>query len=367
MSVNRDRVLEALEALDGRRGLRRLIERVLGYDGEEGLISTDGWREDVSGALAEMPELFATAGREGRFAVIRVRLATSGKLSLMAERKIMERLRDPYPYALYVFSDAEERLWHFVNAPHGERVANKQYRRIVVGPGEGLRTATEHTEQISMLSTDDLADKVGKDPEDLSPLEIQAAHDDAFDVEAVTREFFREYRRIFEEVEARVTGIEGKEHIRFFVQRLFNRLMFIAFVEKKGWMQLNRRTDYLTALWEVYASAGSGEGSFYCSRLQPLFFGGFNTEHEQGHEQPVIGTVPYLNGGLFEEGPDDRNELIGVPDECLREILMGLFGCSTGWTRTTSPLTLLASGSGSHWWWTTRGRGRRRCPTWSSR
>ncbi len=32
MSVNRDRVLEALRTLDGERALRRLLERLLGYD-----------------------------------------------------------------------------------------------------------------------------------------------------------------------------------------------------------------------------------------------------------------------------------------------------------------------------------------------
>ncbi len=36
----------------------------------------------------------------------------------------------------------------------------------------------------------------------LSPLAVQQRHDEAFDVEPVTREFFSEYRRIFEEVEA---------------------------------------------------------------------------------------------------------------------------------------------------------------------
>ena len=281
-----------------------------------------------------MPELFATAGREGRFAVIRVRLAQAGKLSLGAERKVMERLKDPYPYALYVFSDAEERLWHFVNAPHGERVASKQYRRIVVGPAEGLRTATD---RISMVSVDDLADELGKEPEDLSPLEIQATHDKAFDVEAVTREFFREYRRVFEAVETSVTGIEGKEHVRFFVQRLFNRLMFVAFVEKKGWMHLNGRTDYLSALWETYGSEGAAE-SFYRSRLTPLFFEGFNTENEPGHENPVIGSVPYLNGGLFEEDLDDKDERIDVPDVCLREILFGFFGRFNFTTTESTPL-----------------------------
>jgi hypothetical protein len=335
LGVDRNRIERALKDLDGERALRSLLERELGYEGEHGLISTDGWREELTVSLSDdEPELFASAGREGRFAVIRMRLASSGKLSLMAERRLMERLRDRYPYALYVFSDAEERLWHFVNAPHVERAGGKQYRRIVVGPGEGLRTATD---RISLLSIDDLAEKEGKEPEELSPLEIQAAHDAAFDVEAVTREFFREYRRVFEAVESRVTGLEGEERIRFFVQRLFNRLMFVAFVEKKGWMRLNGRTEYLPALWETYAAEGGREG-FYRSRVRPLFFRGFNTENEVGHEDPVIGTVPYLNGGLFEADADDTDENIDVPDSCLREILIGLFGRFNFTTTESTPL-----------------------------
>ena len=319
-----------------------LVERVLGYDYSGGLISTAGWPEEVAQSLSTEPALFATGGRESRFSVIHVVLNSTGKLSLVAERRIMERLRASYPYALYVFSDLEEKLWHFVNAPHAERVANKQYRRLVVGPGEELRTAAE---RILMLSVDTLAEDSGKEPEDLSPLEIQAAHDEAFDVEAVTREFFREYRRVFEEVEARVSGIEGDEETRFFVQRLFNRLMFVAFVEKKGWMRLGsapERTDYLAALWEAYedesrAGNGGGEG-FYNSRLKPLFFGGFNTENEAGHEDPVIGAVPYLNGGLFEEDAQDKDGRIEVPDQCLREILVGLFSRFNFTTTESTPL-----------------------------
>ena len=48
MSVDRGHVLETLQALDGKRALGRLLERVLGYDGDGGLVSTDGWPEEVS-------------------------------------------------------------------------------------------------------------------------------------------------------------------------------------------------------------------------------------------------------------------------------------------------------------------------------
>ncbi len=191
--IDRDKVLGQLRSLEGDRVLRRLLVRVLGYEGDGGLVSEDGWPEELDGE----PELFATAGREGRFAVIRARLNTPGRLSLTAERRTIERLRDRYPYALYVFSDAEDRVWHFVNAPYAERAGGKQYRRMVVGPDEELRTATD---RISMLSVDDLADKSGKESDQLSPLEVQAAHDTAFDVERVTKEFFREYASVFSRV-----------------------------------------------------------------------------------------------------------------------------------------------------------------------
>ena len=138
-----------LRNLDGEGALRNLLERELGYDHEGGLISVDYLPEDVAGALDGDPKLFASTASEGRFTVIYARLATPGKLSLVTERNIVERLRRSYPCSLYVFSYAEDKLWHFVNAPldpeaqgPGHLSGRKQYRRIVVGPGKRFRTAT---------------------------------------------------------------------------------------------------------------------------------------------------------------------------------------------------------------------------------
>lgn len=289
MIVDREKVQKALESLDGEQALRQLLERELGYDYEGGLIPTDDLPAGVGEEIASDPTLIASTARDGRFTAIHTRLNTPSKLSLTTERKIMERLKKSYPYSLFVFSDAEDRLWHFVNAPldpeaqaPGHLSGRKQYRRVVVGPGERFRTATE---RISLLSVDDLAEKSGQEPEDLAPLAIHAAHDEAFDVEAVTKQFFREYRRVFESVEESVTGVEDDEdRRRYFVQRLFNRLMFIAFIEKKGWMSFQGRTDYLPALWEDYASRGGGEEDFYRARLKPLFFRGFNSQDDREEE-----------------------------------------------------------------------------------
>lgn len=279
MIVNRERIGQALIDLDGERALRNLLEHELGYDTEDSLISVGAFAPGIEEEITAEPTLIASTAKDGRFTVIYVQLTTTGKLSLTTERKIIERLKKSYPYSLYVFSDAEDKLWHFVNAPldheaqaPGHLSGRKQYRRIVVGPRDrgGLRTAIE---RISLLSVDELAEKSGQAPDNLAPLAVHAAHDTAFDVEKVTKKFFREYRRVFESVEESIVGLENQERRRYFVQRLFNRLMFVAFIENKGWMSLKGRTSYLSALWEDYASQNKVNKGFYCSRLKPLFSG----------------------------------------------------------------------------------------------
>lgn len=169
----------------------------------------------------------------------------------------------------------------------------------------------------------------------LAPLAIQARCDEAFDVEPVTKKFFEEYRRIFEEVESRIQGIRDTERKRLFTQRLFNRLMFVAFVQKKGWLKFGKSKNYLDELWEDYRkNTKSKSRNFYRDRLKLLFFTGLNTPNEVnviginrgGFLKELIGEVPYLNGGLFEEEDDDRDPQVVVPDECFNSILGDLFG-----------------------------------------
>ncbi len=72
----------------------------------------------------------------------------------------------------------------------------------------------------------------------------------AFDVEKVTRRFYEEYRAVFEEVEGRIktaSGIKEAEQLRLFTQTLFNRLMFLRFIERKGWLEFEGDHDYLCA------------------------------------------------------------------------------------------------------------------------
>jgi hypothetical protein len=102
----------------------------------------------------------------------------------------------------------------------------------------------------------------------------------AFDVEKVTNEFFREYRRVFENAERLIHGIKDKNELRLFTQKLFNRLLFIRFLEKKDWLTINGRKEYLRALWDDYKKNAERGSNFYRERLRLLFFSGLNAPNE---------------------------------------------------------------------------------------
>lgn len=52
----------------------------------------------------------------------------------------------------------------------------------------------------------------------------------AFDVEPVTRAFFADYKRVFDNAKCKITGFANDDRRHLFTQTLFNRLMFIHFV-----------------------------------------------------------------------------------------------------------------------------------------
>ena len=150
----------------------------------------------------------------------------------------------------------------------------------------------------------------------------------AFDVEAVTKKFFAEYQRVFEQVEAAVEGIPESEKAqrRLYTQRLFNRLMFLRFIEKKKWLTYNGDSDYLRALFNA---ANEADENFLNDRLYWAFFNGLGTAADLPHDSAEIeehleerrGKVPFLNGGLFEMQEYDQSDAVYIPNTEFAKIL----------------------------------------------
>ncbi len=299
-------------SLEGRtNAIRRLFVESLDFDPLSGQVGLAG-----APANAMLPAAAERVAVLDGVNVLYVGLGTDGTDRVRkaevdaAARLIAGQLGDDL---LLVFTNTSASQLHFI-LPKFEG-ARPTLRRMVVERDLPRRTAVQQVAGIFWNHRDKGL--------------IRAALDTAFDVEPVTKEFFGEYKRIFENMMGAVAGF-GKpedEDKRVFVQTLFNRLMFVYFLSRKGWLQFDNNADYLKALWQDYGK-GLGDGSFYRDRLRPLFFSGLNNPNSRDLTEglkTVIGDVPFLNGGLFEESELDRRDGIAVPDEAIGQVLEGLF------------------------------------------
>ena len=178
-------VLNILQDLRNLDGLKKLFWEELNYERENKPLSPRQWPDSAKQALAEDPVLFASGGEENAFHVVYCRLA-SPDLKRGFERPVVSQLLRDHPYALFVFSNKNQSAWHFLNVKFDEQAERRRlFRRITVRPGAGLRTATERVQLLDLS-------EINPELFGITPLAIQQRCDVAFDVEAVTKDFFRE-------------------------------------------------------------------------------------------------------------------------------------------------------------------------------
>ena len=150
-------------------------------------------------------------------------------------------------------------------------------------------------------------------------------YDRALDRESVTRQFFQRFRTAVQDVAgalAEAFPLEEKEAVDGEALLILSRLLFLSFVQEKGWLNGERR--FLVDRLEEQVRDG---GEFFSDVLLPLFFGCLNTPRvERVLAARRLGDVPYLNGGLFEPSPfEQRHPEIHLPNELLRRVLEEVF------------------------------------------
>ena len=94
-----------------------------------------------------------------------------------------------------------------------------------------------------------------------------------------------------------IKGVDDEEDRKKLAQIIINRLIFVKFIESKGWINNNPR--FLTEIKNGFVQNPS-PGGFYRTYLEPLFFKALN-EHGRNKPHPYE-NVRYLNGGLFRKG-----------------------------------------------------------------
>ncbi len=316
-------ILQNLRNIDG---LKKLFWEELNYERNSLPLSMRSWPDSVRNALNDDPVLFATGGEDGAFHVIYCKLASDVLLRGL-QRPVVNVLLKEHPYALFVFSNRNQTHWHFLNVKYDATVEKRRlFRRITIGPGHGLRTASE---RVQMLDLETFAgDLFG-----LSALAIQSRHDEAFDVEKVTKDFYREianwYFWALKHIQFPKDApkeTDGRDHVG--VIRLITRLIFCWFIKEKGLIpesMFDKRELGKMLVGFEPAKASNEESVFYRAILQNLFFATLNTEMDKrewaredqnfmahtlfrfkesfrdpGAALDLFRNIPFLNGGLFE-------------------------------------------------------------------
>lgn len=165
----------------------------------------------------------------------------------------------------------------------------------------------------------------------------------AFSVEALSDDFFDEYRKQYAEFVKFLTGKEyvkkgnkwveqetgepdaqyftsfkkDDKMVRDYIKKMMGRIVFLYFLQSKGWLAGN--LHYMHDLF--YDASDEVKGDFLDKVLEPMFFGLLNTKPEDRSSAPLVNGVgvkyipnsdeiPYLNGGLFQQEKIDEVESV---------------------------------------------------------
>jgi hypothetical protein len=245
-------------------------------------------------------------------------------------------LRQVYKYdvdgALIVFVQGEKWRFSFVSEIRTEESKKetepKRYTYLF-GKGESCRTAAERFDKLQ-----------GK------PVHL-ADFSDAFSVDKLNKDFFKSYKEYFEKFSAYLASNssyrklllgntsalekgwqdEAAKPIRDFSKKLLGRIVFLQFLQKKGWMGVPANNPkwtggdakFLQNLFLKYAD----KEHFHSNTLKTLFFETLNRKRNNQIAPAALGIgikIPYLNGGLFDKDISFDNE-IDFPADLFKNLL----------------------------------------------
>src|SRR5881396_2488191 len=242
------------------------------------------------------------------------------------------KTRDEKDAALVAFVSPTEKQWRFsyvkmeyaaVETGAGRvgvetRLTPARRFSYIVGEGESCHTA--QTRFLRLL----------QDTENNPTL---AQIEDAFSVEAVTKDFFNKYAELFGEIHKALEKLAAKDKTigdEFkktkvstveFAKKLMGQVVFLYFLQKKGWLGVAKGQDWGTGPHDFLRRLARGDygpdKNVFNDVLEPLFYDTLATD--RGHEawcNRFKCRVPFLNGGLFEPlaNYDWRKTDILLPD-----------------------------------------------------
>ncbi|MFZ4596387.1 MAG: Eco57I restriction-modification methylase domain-containing protein, partial [Verrucomicrobiaceae bacterium] len=144
---------------------------------------------------------------------------------------------------------------------------------------------------------------------------------DTLDRDRVTKRFYDLFKRQKDAFQKFIKGLSDTGLQAWYTSLMLNRIMFCYFLQRKGFLDGDQ--NYLASrLARVQDQIGKNQfHSFYRSFLRRLFHEGLGSQERSKELSELIGTIPYLNGGIFDEHPIERgNPDLSIPDEAFEKV-----------------------------------------------
>lgn len=145
--------------------------------------------------------------------------------------------------------------------------------------------------------------------------------EDAFSVDAVTKQFYKDYRTLFEKLTDELNDILKKDKkikkefkdktidTGNFAKKLMGQVVFLYFLQKKGWLGVGRDEQGNYQQWgtgpknflrRLFEKEYTNYQNFFNDVLEPLFYEALAWERPNDFYSRFNCKIPFLNGGLFE-------------------------------------------------------------------
>ena len=261
-------------------------------------------------------------------------------------QRLIRTVMDQFSCAFMLFHYEDDTRWDWrftycrKSGNKEENTDSKRYT-FLLGPGQSCRTATDNFME--------LYDK--RDSLEIKDIE------DAFNVEALSKEFFGKYKAQYEafvsymikpdngmrqnfiDTDFDHTGMTAdkirdreEKPIRDYVKKLLGRIVFLHFLQKKGWLGVPAGKEWGEGdhnfMLHLFENASEEQKeNFLDDILEDLFAKGLDCNRsDRGdlYDTKVEGfrnhRIPYLNGGLFERDNLDE-KTICFPSNYFEDLL----------------------------------------------
>jgi len=216
-------------------------------------------------------------------------------------------------FIIYADEETGSQVWQWVRRETGNPIASRDHRFNISQTGDPL---IQRLDQIAVSLEEE---------EGLTLPEMAGRVRSALDVDKVTKKFYDRFKTEHAAFLKLVTGIRTDTDLVWYTSLMLNRLMFVYFIQKKGF--LDNDTDYLRNRLALVQKDGSRDKfqSFYRYFLLHLFHEGLAKSPDEREidkaMEALLGKVPYLNGGFFEVHQlEEQNPEIDIPDKAFERL-----------------------------------------------